>query len=317
MKTSHPFYLSLVIPFYNEAKSLRELSTELEAVLKSIGKPSEIIFVDDGSTDGGSQTVLELQEQNSSIKLIRFRRNLGKSAALQYGFKRAKGEIVISMDADLQDDPNEIPQFLDLLAQGYDLVSGRKVKRQDSWGKRAQSKIYNQVTRWMTGVQLHDFNCGFKAYRRQVLKEIEIYGEMHRFIPVLVSWRGFKIGEIPVHHRPRIYGKSKFGMWNRFLPGVLDLCTSYYVTRYSTKPSRIFGTFGWFSFFAGLAIDFHLLWIKLTGGAIHPHYPYMVLGGMLTIVGIQLIFFGLLSELIVFFYHRFKKEYAVDYERGL
>jgi glycosyltransferase involved in cell wall biosynthesis len=305
--------LSIVIPVYNEKDNLSELLRQIQETLSEIKLQScLIIFVDDGSTDGSKEVLADLSEKHKSVMTIRLRRNFGKSVALQCGFRHAHSEVVITMDADLQDDPKEIPRLLDELRKGSDLACGWRKKRLDPWHKTLPSKLYNAVTARVSGVSIHDFNCGFKAYRKEVLQELDIYGEMHRYIPVLAGWRGFKISEVDVEHHPRLHGTSKYGA-ERFLAGVLDLLTTYYVTRFSKKPSRLFGASGLICFAAGLVIDFHLLWIKLTGGVIGDRQPYMMLGILLTIMGMQLIFIGLMSELLVYFYQRFKKEYSIEY----
>ncbi|MDP3921262.1 MAG: glycosyltransferase family 2 protein [Candidatus Omnitrophota bacterium] len=304
--------ISVVIPVYNEKESLAGLVDELLPVLKGVGD-YEVLLIDDGSTDGSLEIIEAAAKRDDRIRWIRMRRNFGKSAALQCGFRRAQGNIVITMDGDLQDDPAEIPRFIKKLEEGNDLVSGWKKERHDPWHKTIPSKLYNFVTASVTGVKLHDFNCGFKAYRRSVFKEVEVYGELHRYIPVLAGWRGFRIAEIEVHHRARKFGKSKYGV-GRLLAGLLDLGTAYYVTRFSKKPSRIFGVIGSLAFLSGLGINLHILVIKLGGGWVGHRQPYMMLGLLLTFVGIQLLFFGLLSELMVFFYHRFRKEYSIERE---
>jgi len=305
--------ISVIIPVYNEEASLSQIVDELAAVLGSMGRDYEMIFIDDGSRDGSGETLKKLAAGNKHMRIIRMRRNFGKSAALQCGFRKSRGDIVITMDGDLQDDPKEIPRFIEKLESGYDLVSGWKKKRHDPWHKTIPSKLFNFITSSIAGIKLHDFNCGFKAYRRAVIKEVDVYGELHRYIPVLAGWRGFRIVEIEVHHRPRSHGKSKYGM-ERFVSGFLDLGTAFYVTRFSKKPSRLFGVLGSIAFLFGFGIDMHILVIKLSGGMVGPRQPYMMLGILLTLLGIQLLFFGLLSELMVFFYHRFQKEYSIEYE---
>lgn len=306
--------LALVIPVYNEAESLPRLLEEVQEVLNGLKTDSEVLFIDDGSSDGSDKILEEAARKIKAVRLVKLRRHFGKSAALECGFRRTQADIIVTLDADLQDDPREIPRLIEKIEEGYDLVSGWKKKRQDPWHKTIPSKIYNRVTSRVTGIRLHDFNCGLKAFRKQVLKEIDVYGELHRFIPVLAGWRGFKMTEIEIHHRKRMYGKSKFG-FSRLLAGFLDLMTAYYVTRFSKKPSRLFGVLGLFFFICGAAIDLHLFLVKITGGMIGRRQPYMMMGILLTLLGVQFIFVGLLSELMVYFYHRFKKEYSVEYER--
>ena len=235
--------ISLIVPLYNERDSLQELHREIVLSVEKICAQCELIFVDDGSTDGSYEVLKDLQARDPRVKLIRFRRNFGKSAALSAGFRLAKGEGVVTLDADLQDQPAEIGRLIERLEEGYDLVSGWKKKRRDSLRKRLASRVFNRVTSILTGVPLHDINCGLKVYRRQVIEEVRVYGEMHRYIPVLASYRGFRVGEVPVEHRPRRYGKSKFGL-ARFGGGFFDLLTVMILTRYNKKPLHIFGILG-------------------------------------------------------------------------
>jgi glycosyltransferase involved in cell wall biosynthesis len=290
--------LSVVIPVFNEEGSLREL---YENIRNGLGRLQryELIFVDDGSTDGSARVLAELRNRDRSrIKVIRFRRNYGKSAALSVGFAEATGEVVVTMDSDLQDDPAEIPSLMNEIRKGYDLVSGWKKKRRDPITKTIPSRFFNLVTRLMTGIRLHDFNCGLKAYRLEVVKEIRVYGELHRYIPVLAHWMGFKIGEIPVTHHRRKYGKTKFGI-GRFWKGFLDLLTVLFTTRYLRRPLHLFGFWGILFFLAGFAVDGWLVYEKLT----IPDYwlsnrPLFLGGVLLIIVGIQFISIGLLGEMI-------------------
>lgn len=288
----------MVIPLFNEEESLPELHQGIVHELSSRSGGLEIIFVDDGSTDGSFSTLRRLQKRDSRIRIIRFRRNFGKSAALAAGFQHARGEVVVTMDADLQDRPREVGKLLDHLEQGYDLVSGWKVERRDPWRKRAASRIFNFVTALLTGVPLHDLNCGLKAYRREVIREVKVYGEMHRFIPVLASYRGFRIGEVPVDHAPRAYGHSKFGA-GRFLGGFFDLLTVIMLTRYNSKPLHVFGILGVVLLLAGFSIQAYL-----TVGWFQGHWigdrPLFMLGTLLLIMGVQFIFFGLLAEMIAY-----------------
>ena len=288
----------MVIPLFNEEESLSELYQGIVEELSSRSGDLEILFVDDGSTDGSFSTLKRLQERDSRIRIIRFRRNFGKSAALAAGFQRARGEVVVTMDADLQDRPQEVGKLLDHLEQGFDLVSGWKVKRRDPWRKRAASRVFNFVTAFLTGVPLHDLNCGLKAYRREVIREVKVYGEMHRFIPVLASYRGFRIGEIPVDHAPRAYGRSKYGA-SRFLGGFFDLLTVIMLTRYNSKPLHVFGILGVVLLLAGFSIQAYLTAGWLQGRWIEDR-PLFMLGILLLIMGVQFIFFGLLAEMIAY-----------------
>ena len=257
----------------------------------------EIIFVDDGSTDGTNRVLQSLRNRDRRIKIIRFRRNYGKSAALSVGFQHAQGEKVITMDADLQDDPAEIPGLINELKKGYDLVSGWKKKRMDPISKTIPSRFFNFITSVLTGIRLHDFNCGLKAYRREVVRELKIYGELHRYIPVLAQWRGYKVTEIPVHHHPRKYGKTKFGL-GRFWKGFLDLLTVLFTTRYFRRPLHLFGFWGLTFFAAGFLIDLYLVIIKFTEGIALGNRPLFLAGVLLIIVGVQFISIGLLGEMI-------------------
>lgn len=259
--------ISVVVPLYNEAESLPELHAWIERVMQANGFSYEIIFVNDGSTDGSWDVIEKLSSQNPAVKGIKFRRNYGKSPALYCGFKRAQGDVVITMDADLQDSPDEIPGLYRMIKEdGYDLVSGYKQKRYDPLSKTIPTKLFNATARWVSGIHnLHDFNCGLKAYRRDVVKNIEVYGEMHRYIPYLAKNAGFdKIGEKVVHHQARKYGHSKFGI-NRFFNGYLDLLTLWFLTNFGKKPMHVFGFIGSMVFFVGFIA---LCWL-LIGKAIN------------------------------------------------
>ncbi|MEJ2083392.1 MAG: glycosyltransferase family 2 protein, partial [Acidobacteriota bacterium] len=231
--------LSIIIPTYNERESISELYVALKKELNRLDVASEIIFVDDGSADGTGRILRDLQKNDASITIVDFRRNFGKAAALSAGFQMARGDVIVTMDADLQDQPAELHRLLDKLESGYDLVSGWKKVRHDPIGKRWPSRVFNAVTALLTGVPLHDMNCGFKAYRRQVVEEIALYGEMHRYIPVLASYRGFRVGEVVVEHRHRPYGRSKYGI-TRLFSGFFDLLTVIMLTRYNRKPLHAF-----------------------------------------------------------------------------
>ena len=290
--------LSIVIPCYNEEQSLQELYGRLCRVLQPITSAFELIFVDDGSTDRSLVVLQELRSKDERIKIIHFRRNFGKALALSQGFKHCRGEKVVTMDADLQDFPEEIPKLLAWLGEGFDLVSGWKRKREDSIGKRAASRIFNFFTAFFTGVKIHDFNCGLKAYRREVTDELELYGELYRFIPALAAWKGFKVGEVIVSHGPRHFGKSKFGA-ERLLRGFFDLLTIIMLTKYTQRPLHFFGVLGMLLLLTGFCIDAYLAAIWFSGTYIS-NRPLLLLGALLIILGIQFMFFGLLGELIVF-----------------
>lgn len=288
--------ISLIIPLYNEEGSLLELNERIQKVLNKHNANHEIWFIDDGSTDNSLQILKDLNKKNENIKVLSFQKNYGKSAALSEGFRNAHGNIVITMDADLQDDPNEIPKLIDKINSGYDLVSGWKKKRFDPITKTIPSKMFNFATSLLTGIKIHDFNCGLKAYRKKVIKEIPVYGELHRYLPVLAHWRGYKVGEVIVKHHPRKYGKTKFGA-RRFLSGFFDLFTVLFLTRYRQKPLHLFGFFGLLSFIAGFIISIYLTIIWFQGHGIG-HRPLLFLGVLLIIVGMQSFSIGLIGEMI-------------------
>ena len=290
--------LSIVIPLYNEAESLAELHTRLAAVLVKVPKRAEIIFVDDGSTDTSFEVLKGLRSKDERVKVVLLRANQGKAAALAVGFRKSQGEVIITLDADLQDDPKEIPKFLAKLEEGYDLVSGWKARRQDPWTRRALSAIFNRVTASMTGLRIHDFNCGFKAYRRAVINELRLHGELHRFIPALASWRGFRVAEIEVEHHPRRYGRSKYGM-ERIPRGFFDLLTVIMLTRYTAKPLHLFGLLGLLLGLAGFGIIGYLSVGWFLGTWIGAR-PLLLIGAVLLIAGIQLVSFGLVAEMIIY-----------------
>jgi len=294
-------HLSIVLPLLNEAESLPELSQWIADVMHRNGFEYEIIFVDDGSTDDSWQVIESLRKQNPCICGIKFQRNYGKSAALQVAFTQARGEVIITMDADLQDSPEEIPALREkLLTEKLDLVSGwKKVRYDNTLTKNIPSKFFNAVTRKVSGIALHDFNCGLKAYRRQVVKSIEVYGEMHRYIPVLAKWAGFKkIGEKVVEHRPRKHGYSKFG-WDRFVNGFLDLLSITFVGRFSKRPMHFFGLWGSVCFLAGLTMALYLVAGKIlyTEFAL-TNRPAFFFALTFLILGMQLFLAGYLAELI-------------------
>jgi glycosyltransferase involved in cell wall biosynthesis len=290
--------ISVVIPLYNEAESLPELHTALAAAVLPYADRCEMIYVDDGSADGSIEVLKGLREGDKRVKAVRLRSNQGKAAALAAGFREARGGIIITLDADLQDDPKEIPRFLRKLEEGADLVSGWKATRCDPWSRRFLSAIFNRVTSRLTGVQLHDLNCGFKAYRRAVIDELRLHGELHRFIPVLASWRGFRIGEIEIAHHPRKYGRSKYGA-ERIPRGFFDLLTVLMLTRYTTRPLHLFGVVGVVMGLTGFAIVSYLSLGWVFGQWIGVR-PLFILGALLVIAGIQLVSFGLLAEMIVY-----------------
>jgi len=288
--------ISVVVPLLNEEQSLKELFDKIVDALQNYS--FEIIFVDDGSTDGSWDVISSLSEQNENVKGIRFRRNYGKSDALQAGFEVVSGRYVVTIDADLQDDPNEIPELISMLQQNLDLVSGWKKKRHDPISKTVPSRFFNAVTRFTTGIRLHDFNCGLKAYKREVTDSIYLYGELHRYVPLLAKWQGFdKIGEKEVKHHPRKYGKTKFGI-SRFLNGFLDLLTLLFVSRYMQRPMHFFGSIGILFLLLGGGISAHLAYLKIFLGEPLDNRPLLFLGILLILVGVQFFSIGFLGELI-------------------
>ena len=294
--------ISVVVPVHNEERSVALLLDELGSAFAGMGAPDgsgrtwEVIFVDDGSTDGTFSALTRLHDGADNVRIVRLRRNFGKAAALQAGFEEAQGEIVVTIDGDLQDDPAEIPRLLAKLDEGFDLVSGWKTKRRDPLSRRIPSKIFNWVSGRMSGLRLHDLNCGLKAYRAEVLDGLRIYGELHRFIPVLAHYRGFRVAEVPVNHRPREHGRSRYGI-ERYVRGFLDLLTVTFMGRYRHRPLHLFGGLGLGLSLLGGIVLAYLTVLKLAGEAIG-HRPLLTLGVLLVVVGIQLLSLGLLSELI-------------------
>jgi len=292
--------ISVVVPLFNEKESLNDLTSWIDRVMQEEKFNYEVLLVDDGSKDGSWEVIEGLAANNPSIKGIRFRRNYGKSAALNVGFQHATGQVVITMDADLQDSPEEIPEFYHMIKnEGYDLVSGWKKKRYDPITKTLPTKIYNFATRCATGIKLHDFNCGLKAYKLEVVKSIEVYGEMHRYIPVIAKWAGFtKIGEKVVKHQKRKFGKTKFG-FERFINGFLDLMSITFVTRFGRKPMHLFGLLGSLLFLAGFAIALYLAYAKFfMMGYRMTERPLFYFGLLAMVLGTQLFLAGFLGELI-------------------
>ncbi|MBN2501897.1 MAG: glycosyltransferase [Anaerolineales bacterium] len=302
--------LSIVIPAYNEEGSLQELHAKLVESLTEIGQEYEIIFVDDGSSDGTFSALEKLHTTDPNVKVIRFRRNFGKAAALTAGFRAAQGEIIVTMDADLQDDPVEIPRFLEKLDEGYDLVTGWKYPRLDPLSKTLPSRLANGTVRMAAGLDIHDMNCGFKAMRRTVTEEITLYGELHRYIPVLANWRGFRLAEIKVKHHPRPYGKSKYGL-ERLARGLFDFMTVFFLSRFNRRPLHFFGMFGLLAFLAGFAIDAYLAYIRLVLGIFIGHRPLLTLGTLLITIGVQFFSFGLLAEMFTYGAMSKERDYSI------
>jgi glycosyltransferase involved in cell wall biosynthesis len=288
--------ISVVVPLLNEEHSLEALHGELAAALEPLDEPWEVVFVDDGSTDGSMGVLSRLNAETTNVVVVHLRRNFGKAAALQAGFLEARGDLVVTIDADLQDDPAEIPRLLAKLDEGFDLVSGWKEHRNDPFLRRVFSRLFNWTTKAISGVRLHDVNCGLKAYRAEVLRGMRIYGELHRFIPILASYRGFRIAEIPVNHRPRRHGRSRYGP-ERYLRGFFDLLSVTFMGRYRYRPLHLFGGLGVLMGAVGFVILLYLTVMWFWGQGIGGR-PLFTLGVLLVVVGIQLVSLGLLSELI-------------------
>ncbi len=327
--------LSIVIPVYNEQESLAELHREISAVAEQIEHTLEILFVDDGSRDDSWTEIQQLAEKDARVKGLRFRRNFGKAAALNAGFSAAQGTLVITMDADLQDDPAEIPRFLTEMDGGLDVVSGWKKVRHDPWHKVGPSRVFNWLVGKLTGVKLHDHNCGFKCYRREIFDEVHIYGELHRFIPVLASAKGWRVGEVVVNHRRRKYGHSKYGV-RRFIKGFLDLLTVYFLTGYGQRPQHLLGTVGLFFFGFGslgivlltawwgisrldnlqlwwMASESAEAWAKVRGNDLHLHeravFYYSIVSLLL---GAQFLCLGIVAELLLAHLGRAESSYSIS-----
>ena len=289
--------ISVIIPIYNEVESINELYKQLLKALQEFSR-YEIIFIDDGSSDGSVETIKKISELDNSINLIQFHRNYGKSAALAEGFKHAKGNYIVTMDADLQDDPKEISNLINKLEEGFDLVSGWKKDRKDPLSKRLPSKLFNFVTRLFTGVHIHDFNCGLKIYRKAVVKTLELYGGRHRYIPAMVGQKKFKVSEIIVNHRPRIYGETKYG-GSRLFHGLFDLISILFLSKYTQSPMYFFGKIGLITFLSGIIIEIYVLYLKYSlGDPFAKHMALLMLGILIIVVGIQFFSIGLVGEMI-------------------
>lgn len=336
--------ISIVIPIYNEEESIKPLYQKICTVMAEMEILYELVFVDDGSTDSSFETLLSLYQNEGFIELseildkkeidsweinnhffpvtqcveelhspqitiIQFRRNVGKAMALQAGFEMAKGDIIITMDADLQDDPNEIPSLLEKIEEGYDLVSGWKYPRKDPFSKRLLSKIFNRTTCLLTGLSIHDINCGFKAFRREVLGDLELYGDMHRYIPVFAHFYGYRVTEVKVKHHPRQFGKSKYGL-GRIPRGFFDLLTVLFLHKYLCRPLHFFGSIGVLLTAIGFSINAYLTYLWFFRGGIG-HRPLLMLGVLLIVIGIQFLSIGLLGEMFTKVYERFEKSFPV------
>ena len=288
--------VSVVVPVYNEERTLELLYDEVAATLDGADAEWEAVFVDDGSTDGSFAALTRLHARAENVRVVRLRRNFGKAAALAAGFREANGTVIVTLDADGQDDPAEIPRLLAKLDEGFDLVSGWKTRRRDPWRRRLLSRVFNTVTGWVSGLRLHDVNCGFKAYRAEVVRGLALYGELHRFVPVLAHERGFRVAELPVNHRPREHGRSRYGL-ERYLRGFFDLITVTFMGRYRRRPLHLFGGLGLAFAVTGLAICLYLTVLWFAGSAIG-HRPLLTLGVLLVVVGMQFLSLGLIAELV-------------------
>jgi glycosyltransferase involved in cell wall biosynthesis len=313
--------ISLVVPVYNEQDSLAALYAEIAATAGRHALDLEVLFVDDGSRDGSWAVIADLAASHAEVRGIRFRRNFGKAAALSAGFHAARGDTVLTLDADLQDDPAEIPRFLDALAAGKDVVSGWKRRRLDPWHKVWPSRVFNRLVSWLTGVRLHDHNCGMKCYRAEVFREIRLYGELHRFIPVLAAARGFRVGEIEINHRPRRFGRSKYGV-RRFLKGFLDLLTVKFLTGFGQRPQHVLGSIGLLSFLAGAVGMAYLgvtwvirLWDASAFEPLH-NRPLLIYSVAALLLGAQMISIGLIAEMITAYQGRDEDNYSIAEQTG-
>ncbi len=317
--------ISIVIPVYNEKESLQPLHAELDTVMRQARLDMEVLFVDDGSRDGSWEVIADLARRYEWVRGLRFRRNFGKAAALSAGFRAARGDVILTLDADLQDDPAEVPRFLTALEQGgpgntpLDVVSGWKRVRRDPWHKVLPSRVFNRMVGWLTGVYLHDHNCGMKCYRAEVFREVRLYGELHRFIPVLAEARGFRIGEIEINHRPRRYGQSKYGV-RRFVKGFLDLLTVKFLTGFGQRPQHLLGTIGLLSFLGGNAA---LAWLAVEWiiNLFYPEgqkpflplhqRPLLIYALAALLLGAQMMSMGFLAELITAYQSREEDTYSI------
>lgn len=288
--------LSIIIPVYNEGESIKVLCQELLPVLKSLKKTYEVIFVDDGSRDQTITRLMEIRRSNKDVKIVQLQGNFGKASALQAGFDQAKGECLITLDGDLQDDPKEIPKFLKKIRNGYDLVCGWKYERKDSLEKIIFSKVANFFTRKATGVKVHDMNCGFKVYKKIVIENLSLYGEMHRYVPALVARKGFKIGEIKIDHRSRRYGRSKYDL-KRLLRGFFDFITVVFLTTFATRPLHFFGSIGLFFGIIGFTLGTYLTILWLQGQGIGQR-PLLLLAVLMVVLGVQFFSIGLIGEML-------------------
>jgi len=306
-------YLSVVIPVYNERENISYLYENLNKVLPTLGKKYEVILIDDGSTDGTFNELVKIHEQNSNYKIVKFRKNFGQTPAMSAGFDYANGEIIITLDADLQNDPKDIPLLIEKMNEGYDIVSGWRINRQDkAVSRKLPSKIANWLIAKLTGVKIHDYGCTLKAYSRDVVKNIELYGEMHRYIPAVASWMGINVAEVPVHHHSRKFGKSKYGI-SRTIRVILDIIILKYLLSYSQRPIQIFGLMGLITGLIGCIVTIYLIIMRLFFNVPLSSRPLFTLSIFMIFIGLQLITMGILGELIMRTYHEAsgKPTYAI------
>lgn len=306
-------YLSVVIPVYNEKQNISYLYEKLNSVLPGIGRKYEVILIDDGSMDGTFKELLSIHEQNDNYKIIRFRKNFGQTPAMSAGFDYANGEVIITLDADLQNDPKDIPALLEKIDEGYDVVSGWRINRQDkAISRKLPSKIANWLIARLTGIKIHDYGCTLKAYRSDVVKNIELYGEMHRYIPAVASWMGISVAEVPVHHHSRKFGKSKYGI-SRTIRVILDIIILKYLLSYSQRPIQIFGLMGLITGLIGCIVTIYLIIMRLFFNVPLSSRPLFTLSIFMIFIGLQLITMGILGELIMRTYHEAsgKPTYAI------
>ncbi|MEW5957652.1 MAG: glycosyltransferase family 2 protein [Chloroflexota bacterium] len=314
--------LSIILPIYNEEESLPHLLDELVPTLETLDRTFEIICVDDGSSDNSFEELKRLRSLDERLRVVRFRRNFGQTAAFAAGFDRARGEVIITMDADLQNDPADIPRLLAKIDEGHDVVSGWRVNRwQEGFGSLLTRKLPSATANWListgTGVSLHDYGCALKAYRREVIKSIKLYGDLHRFIPAIASYVGVSVAEVPVNYRSRQFGRSKYGL-GRIMRVILDLLTVRFLLSYSTRPIQIFGLLGLLTFALGVVLGIYLSFMKLAYGIALAERPLLLLSILLVMIGVQLVTMGLLGELVVRTYHESQNKpiYTVREELG-
>lgn len=308
-------FISVVIPLYNEEGSLKTLWKQLKTTLDKMKKTYEVIFIDDGSTDSSFEIIKALNKEDKNIRVIHFSHNQGKATGLQAGFRASEGEFVITMDADLQDDPNEIPRLIEAMGDKFDLVSGWKKDRRDPWHKTVPSFFFNGLIRKMSGTKLHDINCGLKAYRNEVVKSLSIYGELYRFIPVLAANNGYKITELVVKHHPRKFGKSKYGI-SRFLRGFLDLMTVIFITKFLKRPLHLFGSLGLLLLVSGVGICIYMTYLHYGLDQPIGERPLLLFGILFVLTGLQLVFTGLLAELFTYYSQRSSQKMEELLENG-